>query len=235
MGTPLRQEQVALLSDYDTGSAYYAAYHTLFANIRFSWNTTQIKQHALLLATPAPSAIQATVAANLAIAAAQSGTSTILVDADFATPSLQKRFGTPQNRGLSDLLLTERGSRSQPLFPLLSETLLSETFIPQLRLLSAGTPLSHSEQTTLLLSNKLGDVLNALRQTLAESESRACLIVFHAPPVLASMDTAQISSMVDQTFLVISNGSTTRVQAKQAQEQLERAHATLTGLVMLNV
>ena len=232
MGTPLRQEQVALLSDYDTGSAYYAAYHTLFANIRFSWNTSSPKQHTLLLTTPATA--QSPVATNLAIAAAQSGTPTLLVDADLASPSLQQRFGTIQNRGLSDLL-TEGVNRPQALFSLVSETLLSETFVPQLRLLSAGSRLSHPEQSTLLLANKLAEVLKALCQTLAESNSQPGLIVFHAPPVLSSIDTVQISSLVDQTFLVISNGHTTRTQARRAQEQLERAHATLTGLVVLDV
>ncbi|HTK10224.1 MAG TPA: CpsD/CapB family tyrosine-protein kinase [Ktedonobacteraceae bacterium] len=234
MGTPFRQEQVALLSDYDIGSAYYAAYTTLCANIRFSWEGAKTQQHTVLLAAATSTGQHATVAANLAIAAAQSGTPTILIDADLSTPSLQKRFGTTQQRGLSDLL-TEGASRPQTIFPLLSETLLSETFIPNLRLLSAGSSLSQPEQAPLLLSNRLSDILNALRQIQAEAESRPSLIIFHAPPILSSISTAQISALVDQTFLVISNGQTTRTQARRAQEQLEKAHATLSGLVMLDI
>jgi Mrp family chromosome partitioning ATPase len=227
MGTPLKQEQLALLSDYDTGSAYHAAYQRLFANIRFGWENTGAKQHAILLAAPAPFSTYATTAANLAIIAAQSGTPTVLVDADLKTPVLQKRFGTPEIRGLSDLL-SEGFSRSQALF-----SVLSETFVPQLRLLSAGNSLPQVDQSALLLANRLGDVLNGLRQMLSDSEGRSGLIVFHAPPVLSSIDTAQIGSLVDQTFLIIAKGETTRTQARQAQEQLERAHATISGLVLL--
>ena len=54
-------------------------------------------------------------------------------------------------------------------------------------------------------------------------------------PVSSAAEEVAISSLVDQTFLVISNGHTTRTQARRAQEQLERAHATLTGLVVLDV
>jgi protein-tyrosine kinase len=124
VGTPSRREQLALLSDYDPGSTYYAAYHTLYANIRFSWESAQVKQHSLLLAAATTTSVHATVATNLAIAAAQSGTPTILIDADLANPSLQKRFGTPQARGLSDLLL-EGASKPEAIYPLLSETLLN--------------------------------------------------------------------------------------------------------------
>jgi len=34
--------------------------------------------------------------------------------------------------------------------------------------------------------------------------------------------------------LTIGTGHTTRLQAKQAQEQLERAHVNLVGIVMLD-
>lgn len=234
MGTPLRREQVALLSDYDPRSAYYAAYHTLYANIRFSWESVQVQQHSLLLAAATSTSVHATAATNLAIAAAQSGTPTILIDADLASPSLQKRFGTPQTRGLSDLLI-EGTSKPQAIFPLLSDTLLSDTFIPHLRLLSAGSGLPQPEQAPLMFANRLGDILSALRRIQAEGEHGPSLIIFHAPPILASINTAQISAQVDQTFLVITNGQTTRTQARQAQEQLERAHATLSGLVMLDI
>jgi Mrp family chromosome partitioning ATPase len=235
VGTPLRNEQVTLLSDYDPASAYYAAYHTLYANIRLGWENAQATQHSLLLASATATSVHAAVATNLAIAAAQSGTPTILIDADLSNPSLQKRFGTPQARGLSDLLL-EGASKSKALFPLLSETLLNDTFIPHLRLLGAGSSLPQPEQAPLLLSNRLGDLLSALRHIQSEEETGGPgLIIFHAPPVLASINTAQISALVDQTFLVITNGQTTRTQARHAQEQLERAHATLSGLVLLDL
>ena len=126
------QEQVALLTDYDPGSAYSAAYYTLFANIRFDWKNEQ-RIHTLLLVSPAFYADQATVAANVAIAAAKSGIPTILVDADLRTPSLAQRFGLEKGAGLADLLAQD--SITTPSV----QQYVKETFIPGLRLLSAGT------------------------------------------------------------------------------------------------
>ncbi|QBD78450.1 hypothetical protein EPA93_21610 [Ktedonosporobacter rubrisoli] len=225
----LSQEQVSLLTDYDADSTYSTAYHTLYANIRFSWNDEQLGPHTILFATPAAYPGYAGAAANVAIAAAQSNTPTILIDASLHTPGLQQRFGVVTSGGLSNLLAEEK---------LNAQTLalcLSETFVPNLRLLCAGTATVPSQEISRLLATRLPVVLAGLRQYLAESSSEQSLIIFNSAPVLASINTAQISSIVDQTFLLISSGRTSRTQAKRAQEQLERAHAKLTGIVMLDV
>ena len=54
------------------------------------------------------------------------------------------------------------------------------------------------------------------------------------PPVLAGADASLIAALVEKTFLSIIVGHTTRAQARQAQEQLQRAHAKLAGIIMLN-
>ncbi len=47
------QEQHTLLTDYDTNSAYTEALRTLFANIRFHWESDSDKHtHSLLVTTP---------------------------------------------------------------------------------------------------------------------------------------------------------------------------------------
>ena len=218
------QEQVALLTDYDAGSAFSEAYHTLYANIRFSWDNEKSKQHTLLVTTPSTYAAQATVAANVAIAAAQSGTPTILVDADLRMPGLEQRFGLGKKPGLCDLLLEEAITAQK------IEQFLSQTFIAGLRLLSAGTSPT-SEGTKLLLSGKLPEVIQGLQQCVSEPG----LVIFNAPPVLVGPDASLIGALVEQTILTIAKGRTTRAQAKQAQEQLQRAHAHLAGMVMLDI
>jgi len=222
-------EQGALLTDYDTNSAYSRAYYTVYTNIRFDWNSEQSRQHAILLAAPDSFPGQAIAAANVAIAAAQSGTPTILVDADLATPGLDQRFGLEARAGLSELL-TGQSITSQAV----SEC-LSETFVPGLRLLGMGKKIIQAYEMSRLLGGKLSDVLAGTRQYLAASESKPGLIIFSSPAVLASIDASQISAVVDQTFLLIAAGHTTRTQARKAQEQLQRAHAQLAGIILLNV
>ena len=220
------QEQLALLTDYDPASAYSLAYQTLYANIRFNWDKT--RQHTLLLTTPSTYSGQATVAANVAIAAAQSGTPTLLVDADLRIASLEQRFAVPKGAGLRDLLLEET------ITPQKIERYLCTTFITGLRLLSAGTGTA-GEGTSLLLSTKLQDVIQSIRQYLAETETTPGIVIFNSAPVLAGPDASLIGALVEQTILIIAKDRTTRTQAKQAQEQLQRAHVNLVGMVMLDV
>jgi Mrp family chromosome partitioning ATPase len=233
------QEQVALLTDYDVGSAYSAAYRTLYANVRFNWQEEEAteearrtegatQQHTLLLATPNAYTGQATVAANVAIAAAQSGTPTILVDADLRTPGLVQRFGLASAAGLGDLLAAD----ADTLTPQIMGQHLSSTFIPGLRLLGAGTASSEAVPT---LAAKFEEVFQALCLFLKETEKKPSLVIFHSTPVLTGPEASLIAAHAEQTLLTIAKGKTTRKQAKQAQEQLERVHAHLTGVVMLNV
>jgi Mrp family chromosome partitioning ATPase len=225
-------EQYALLTDYDTDTAYSEAFHTLFANIRFTWSSDKAKQspihnvHSLLLTTPSNYDDQAAVAANLAIVAAQSSTPTLLVDADLRAPKLEQRFGLGQNPGLSDLLQEEG--------PITAERItscLQTTFVPGLKLIGAGT----AQATSLLLSPKLQDAITCFGDVLAREaeESRPGIVIFHSAPVLAGADASLIGALTEQTVLTIVVGRTTRAQAKQAQEQLERAHTKLSGIVML--
>lgn len=221
------QEHVALLTDYDIGSAYSAAYYTFYANIRFNWNNEQ-RIHTLLLAPPAHYMGQATVAANTAIVAARSGIPTILVDADLRTPSLEQRFGLDKRSGFSDLLKEAEESITAEKV----QEHLRETFVAGLRLLSAGTA---AEGPTLLLSAKLQLVVRQISLLLSETENATCVVIFNSPPVLVGPDASLVGTLVEQAVLTIGKGHTTRTQAKQAQEQLERAHVNLVGIVMLDV
>ncbi len=228
------QEQKALLTDYDTGTAYTQAFYTLFANIRFHWESEQADQerasatpvHVLQVTSASPYSGQATVAANLAIVAAQSGAETILVDANLRVPSMLQCFGLKPGAGLSDLL--EDGE----ITPQKIATCLQPTFLPGLRVLGAGS--SPVPGSALLLSPHLEQVVACLRDLLGSSGKQAGVALFHSAPVLAGADASLIGALTDQTVLAVIMGQTTRVQAKQAQEQLEQAHTKLAGVVMLH-
>jgi capsular exopolysaccharide synthesis family protein len=218
-------EQVALLTDYDASSAYSEAFYTLYASIRFNWNIEKNRHLTLLITTPTPSAGQASIAANVAIAAAQSGTPVILVDADVRNPGLEQRFGVGPQAGLSDLL------EQAEITPQQVAACLQPTFIPCLRLLSAG---SRSGPTTLLQLTKLEAAFASIHALLAE-ETTPSIVLFHSPAVQLGADASIIAALVDQTLLVIGKNRTTRAQAKRAQDQLERVHAHLAGVILLDI
>ncbi len=74
----------------------------------------------------------------------------------------------------------------------------------------------------------------SIRQVLDASETKPGIVIYHSPPALAGVDASLIGALVEQTLLTIIAGRTTREQAKQAQEQLQRAHTNLAGIIMLN-
>ena len=223
-------EQVALLTDYDPRSAYSQAYHILYANIRLNWDSATSKQYAVLLTTPVATPRQATVAANVAIAAAQSGTPTLLVDTNLRTPELEQRFGLGKSGGLYELL-----KATEPLSIQQIANYVQATFIPGLHLLSTGNSTNTGEEANLLSTVKLESVVRCLRTYLAETETQPGIVVFHSSPVLAGPDASCIGALVDQTLLAIVKGRTTRNSAMQAQEQLQRAHVQLAGMVLLDM
>ncbi|HVB75146.1 MAG TPA: CpsD/CapB family tyrosine-protein kinase [Ktedonobacteraceae bacterium] len=222
------QEQHSLLTDFAQSSAYSEALRTFYANIRFQWENSSAERpanaHSLLIATPVAYGDYAAVAANLAIIAAQSGSATILVDADLRSPGYQQRFGVEKTTGLSDLLQDDS---------LTGEKIagaLQSTFVPRLRLLGAGT--AKSQSTALLFSPRLEKIVKSLGQLPGTAENDGSVVIFHSPPVLAGADAALIGALVEQTALAIIVNHTTRQQAKQAQEQLQQAHARLVGVVL---
>lgn len=222
------KEQYALLSDYDLNTSYSEAFHTLFANIRFNWEITSSEPayvHTLLLTSVSAYAEQATVAANLAIVAAQSGYKTILVDADLRTPGLNQRFGLDKSAGLSDLL------EETTITPQKVSEHLQSTFIPNLHILPPGN--STLQGATLLLSPKLEACMDSIRKVLVQPEGVPGIVIYHSSPVAIGADASLIGAFTDQTLLSIVAGRTTREQAKQAQEQLEQAHAKLVGAIMV--
>lgn len=228
MGTRTK-EQYALLTDYDTTAAYSQAFYTLFANIRFHWEnkqSTTSRVHTLLITSASAYKDQATVAANLAIVAAQSGAETVLVDANLRRPGVRQCFGLAQGAGLTDLLEEEDVS------PQKIAACLQPTFIPGLRVLGTGN--SPAQGPALLLSSRLETVTAGLRDLVASSEKSSGIVLFHSAPVLSGADASLIGALADQTVLAVIMGQTTRVQAKQAQEQLEQAHIKLAGVIMLH-
>ena len=196
------KEQYALLTDFDLNTSFSEAFHTLFANIRFNWETNTIEPsyiHTLLLTSVSEYAEQSAVAANLAIVAAQSDYKTILVDADLRTPSLQQRFGLDRSVGLSDLL------EETSITPQKVSEYLQSTFIPGLQILSSGT--STSAGATLLLSPKLEVCMDSIRKVLVQPGNAPGFVIYHSSPVLAGADASLIGALTEQALLTCSCGS----------------------------
>ena len=127
-------------------------------------------------------------AVNLALAiAAEKDNEVLLVDADFAKPSVLSTLGLPGGPGLMDALADPS---------LAVEDCVVGTDVAGLYVLPAGR--TTNSDTEFLAANRATQVLERLSE---QSPSR--LIIFDSPPVLAASPAAELASIVGQTLVVV--------------------------------
>jgi tyrosine-protein kinase Etk/Wzc len=209
-----------LLTDYDNDSAYSLAYHTLFATIRLDWERAGTKQHTVVLTSPASLNDPSTAAVNLALAAAQEGVPTTLIDADFAQPSVRNRFGLVDT---PDSVISEANGLQ-----------FCKSFHPDLFLLVQKQASLSQTEIRRLYNAHYKDALASSQNYLAKESSRPSLVVVASPPVLRDAHAAFLGTLADQTLLLVASGQTTRSQAQRAQDQLARAQVRLSGTILLD-
>jgi non-specific protein-tyrosine kinase len=80
------------------------------------------------------------------------------------------------------------------------------------------------------------DLLSSRRMEslIANLKSRADIVLFDAPPILAVTDAALLASKLDGVLLVVSAGQTRREHAQRAKELLEKIHVHILGTVLTN-
>ena len=128
------------------------------------------------------------VAVNLALAiAAEKDNEVLLVDADFAKPSVLSTLGLPGGPGLMDALADPS---------LAVEDCVLGTDVAGLYVLPAGR--TTNSDTEFLAANRAAQVLERLSE---QSPNR--LIIFDSPPVLAASPAAELASIVGQTLVVV--------------------------------
>jgi len=157
-----------------------------------------------------------TLASNLAIAIANSGKRTLLLDADFRRPRVHKLFGLDNSAGLSTLI-AENGE-----IPDASQ----ETLIDNLRAITCG-PRPHNP-ADVLTSPRLKELLEVLKE-------KYDFVVVDSPPLLAVTDPSVIAPRVDAVLLVLRLTKHARGTALRATEMLGALGAPALGIVVNGV
>jgi capsular exopolysaccharide synthesis family protein len=168
--------------------------------------------HKLLVTSPNPGDGKSTIAANLALVLAKTGSKVLLVDADLHRPQLDKLFDIESNRGLSGLLSSNRNT-----------TPIQITQHPNLMVLPCGD--LPDDAIELLSSPKLGNALDTLA-------AKADLMIIDCPPILTLSDASFLTPLVDGVLLVINSGRTERKAAVEAMALLKMAKIQFTGIVL---
>lgn len=207
---PTNTSQLITLTDPRSPMA--EAFRTLRTNLMFS--SLEHPLTTLLVTSPAPEEGKSTTLANLAVTLAQGGRQVILVDCDLRRPSQHTLFGVPAEPGLTNAILDK--VEAPPLVA---------TGVEGLSLLPAGA-----------VPPNPADLLGSRRMEaiIANLKTRADLVLFDAPPVIAVTDAALLASKLDGVLLVVSAGRTQRDHAQRAKDLLEKIHIRIVGTVLTN-
>lgn len=187
------------------------AYRTLRTNISFSsFNQTL---HSLLVTSASATEGKSTIAANLAVAFAQTGSRVILIDADLRMPTQHKIFELAQLPGLSNVLLNEQSL----------EHSLQDTKVPGLSVLTTG-PLPPNP-AELLGSENMQKMLMAAREL-------ADLVLIDTAPVVPVIDAALLAAVVSGTVMVVNSSKSKIDITYMGKEQIEKSGAKILGAVL---
>ena len=206
--------QPNLITLTDPRSPAAEAYRTLRTNLTFAALDKPLET--LLVTSAAPGDGKSVVLANLAVTMAQGERRVVLVDADLRRPHLHEIFGLPNDRGLTTMIVEAAALDDPPLI---------KSDVDNLWLVPSGP-----------LPPNPADILGSRRmeEAIASLKSRADVILFDAPPVVAVTDGAVLGAKVDGVLLVVRAGHTRRDHVQQARELLERVHVRVVGAVLSN-
>lgn len=142
----------------------------------------------ILIGSPHPGEGKTYCALNLALSiAAEKESEVLLVDADFAKPSILSALGLPGGPGLMDALMDETID--------VADCVLG-TDIPGLWVLPAGD--TTSADSEYLSSSRTGRVLDRLTQGAPHR-----VVIFDSPPALAASPAAELAKYVGQTVVIV--------------------------------
>jgi len=220
-----------LISLFLPKSRVVEAIRALRTNLLFSGLERDLKT--ILVTSSTQMEGKTTVAINLAIALAQLGKKTLLIEADLRNPFLHHAFGIPKEPGFSEVVIgsspLEEAVRSFPdllLGKVGVERLIGQPGLDHLFLLPSGHPPPNPAE--LLSAQRTADVLTEIRQQYD-------YVVLDCAPVLPVADPAILGSRVDGVLLVVKVGQVARAALRRAKALLEAARARVLGVCLTGV
>ncbi|MGR0218608.1 polysaccharide biosynthesis tyrosine autokinase [Agromyces sp. ZXT2-6] len=167
----------------------------------------------IVVTSPLPGDGKSTVACNLALTLAATGTTVVLVDGDLRRSTVAKTMGLPGGAGLSDVLA---GRAS------LAEVLQRTPKSNNLLVLAAGSvPPNPSE------------VLGSERMhTLLADLTKHATVIIDAPPLLPVTDGAVLTHQADGALIVVTLRKTTFDLLDKALDTLRKARGRPLGIVL---
>jgi capsular exopolysaccharide synthesis family protein len=200
----------SLVTLLDPATVASEAYRSLRTSLLYA--VADAPPTVLLITSPGPAEGKTTTCANLAVALAQAGKETLVIDGDLREPSLHRIFGVPNVYGVVNVLSDEHN---------LSEV-CTEPF-PGLKILSAGPiPPNPAE---LLSSGRFAQLIGQARRLFD-------YVLIDSPPTALVSDPMIIATKADAVLLVLDSQGTSKGSLRKAMRNLEAVGANVLGTVM---
>lgn len=200
-----------LVAAHTPFGGYSEAIRTVASRLMSQWWTPTNK--AITITSAAPREGRSHVAANLAVAVAQFGRRTLLIDADLRNPRQHKIFGVSQHPGLSRILCG-----------VISDELVRPvSFSPNLSLITAGpTPPNAVE---LLSREEFGTLLRHAQRSFD-------MVIVDSPSSTQHVD-IEIIAKATGSALIVSSENRTRLRPLNAlKESLTNSGVNIAGIVI---
>lgn len=171
--------------------------------------------HVVLLTSAGPNEGKSTIAANLAVAMAQTNKHVVLIDSDLRRPTLHKFFNVHRNDGLVDIL-----SEDVYIGGLVRRMPSAKK---RLELVTSGKEITNP--MAVFTSAKLPVFLEKLREAYD-------YIVIDTSPLISFADSLLLGKYADGIVLVIEAGKTQESAAKQCIKMIKKAEIPLLGVAI---
>lgn len=219
-----------VLFNFSTLSIEAESYRTLRTNIQFAIGMHHDKGIAIGITSTSPKEGKTLSATNLAIALAQLGKKTILVEADMRRPKINDIFKLHKKEGLSDLLIgsVKRDEVICTSSDLLMggidwDRLISTNGIDNLHFIPSGTiPPNPGE---LLMSVEFSQLISKLREEYS-------YVIIDTPPTLPVADSCIVGTVVDGMIMIYQSDKTSRHLLLRALDMLRKSKVKVIGMVI---
>jgi polysaccharide biosynthesis transport protein len=204
-----------LLRERDERHVFAESYRNVRSSLAFM-EMDGVRPKTLLITSAIPSEGKSTVAANLAVTMAFSGSKVLLIDGDMRRGALHDAFGVPNDLGLSDVL-----SRRVAYEPLIYPTAYANLFL----LPRGKTPANPGE---LYLSKTTDELIKSIYM-------KYDTIIFDSAPVLATDDTTSLAPKIEGVLFVIRASHTSARLSRNSLDNLYQRQVNVLGLIFNGV
>jgi tyrosine-protein kinase Etk/Wzc len=168
------------------------------------------------VSSPGPSDGKSFVASNLALAFADAGYRTLLIDGDVRRGALHRVLSVSRKPGIIDFLSGNAGR----------DDILQDTEFSSLAFIGCGTRSSQAPE--LLGSASMAEFLTSMR-------SRFSVIVVDSPPLGAGVDAYALGALTGNLVLVLRLGATDKSLTEAKLDVLDRLPIRLLGAILNDV